>query len=67
MRTSTERLLTTHVGSLPDAPGLNPETAGHEEALDRAVAEVIAQQRENGLNVSEARLLSPAGLHDRLI
>jgi 5-methyltetrahydropteroyltriglutamate--homocysteine methyltransferase len=46
MRRSTEHILTTHVGSLPEPPGL-------EDAAARAtaVAEVVAHQRGIGLDV----------------
>lgn len=47
MQRSTGKVLTTHVGSLPEQPGAN---AGGEK-LTRAVAEVIARQREAGLDI----------------
>jgi 5-methyltetrahydropteroyltriglutamate--homocysteine methyltransferase len=51
LRTSTDRILTTHVGSLPEPPDLNPEAPGYEEALQRAVAGIVAQQRETGIDI----------------
>lgn len=46
MQRSTERILTTHVGSLPEPPGL--ETDAKRLA---AVAEVVRKQREVGLDI----------------
>jgi 5-methyltetrahydropteroyltriglutamate--homocysteine methyltransferase len=46
MQRSTERILTTHVGSLPQPPGFDA-TAG----LAAAVAEVVAKQRAAGLDI----------------
>jgi 5-methyltetrahydropteroyltriglutamate--homocysteine methyltransferase len=46
MRRSTEDILTTHVGSLPEPPGIEND----EERL-AAVAEVVARQRAIGLDI----------------
>lgn len=46
MRRSTERILTTHVGSLPEPPGL-----GSVEKRMAAVADVVRRQREIGLDI----------------
>jgi 5-methyltetrahydropteroyltriglutamate--homocysteine methyltransferase len=51
MRRSTDRILTTHVGSLPELPGLDPEAADYEARLKHDVAEVVARQRETGIDV----------------
>lgn len=51
MRTSTEKILTTHTGSLP---GPEPVSGGETDAearLRRAVADVVARQRSIGLDV----------------
>jgi len=45
MRRSTTRILTTHVGSLPEPPGLG------NDARAAAVEEVIARQRRTGLDI----------------
>ncbi len=62
MKRSTDRILTTHTGSLPrpkevvdllleaeKTPGTMPE--GFNEAVSRAVAEVVEKQVESGLDV----------------
>lgn len=46
MRRSTDRILTTHVGSLPEPPGLETD-----EQRFAAVAEVVAKQRAVGLDI----------------
>ena len=46
MRRSTDRILTTHVGSLPEETQLDPEAPGYEARLRQAVAGVVARQRE---------------------
>jgi 5-methyltetrahydropteroyltriglutamate--homocysteine methyltransferase len=46
MQRSTERILTTHVGSLPQPPGLNTEAMRM-----AAVADVVRMQREVGLDI----------------
>lgn len=49
MRTSTERILTTHTGSLPRPSSLGPSPT--EEELARAVREVVERQRAAGVDV----------------
>ncbi len=51
MRRSTDRILTTHTGSLPSIEALAGTEADYEPRLAAAVAEVVAQQRSTGLNV----------------
>jgi 5-methyltetrahydropteroyltriglutamate--homocysteine methyltransferase len=46
MQRSTERMLTTHVGSLPQPPGLDTDAA-----RTTAVADVVRAQREIGLDI----------------
>jgi 5-methyltetrahydropteroyltriglutamate--homocysteine methyltransferase len=49
MKTSTDRILTTHTGSLPRPPGL---TDRHDPAAVRAaVAETVRRQREAGVDI----------------
>src|SRR5215831_8503912 len=62
MKTSTERILTTHVGSLPrpqdvvdflfaEDRGESFDTQEYDKTLRRAVADVIARQSEAGIDV----------------
>lgn len=51
MRRSTDKILTTHVGSLPYLVELDKEAGDYEQKLRGAVAAVIAKQRELGLDV----------------
>jgi 5-methyltetrahydropteroyltriglutamate--homocysteine methyltransferase len=62
MQLSTDRILTTHTGSLPRPPDLTatlealdagapPDPSGFEARVRRAVAEVVRQQAEIGLDV----------------
>jgi 5-methyltetrahydropteroyltriglutamate--homocysteine methyltransferase len=52
MRRSTrERILTTHVGSLPRADGTDRPGGEDEAALRRSVADVVARQREIGIDI----------------
>ena len=62
MRRSTERILTTHTGSLPRPPALAQmlvaretgqayDTATFEEAIAKAVTDTVQKQRETGLDV----------------
>jgi 5-methyltetrahydropteroyltriglutamate--homocysteine methyltransferase len=46
MQRSSHKILTTHVGSLPEPPGLDSD-----EKLTAAVAQIIRQQREIGLDI----------------
>jgi 5-methyltetrahydropteroyltriglutamate--homocysteine methyltransferase len=51
MRRSTERILTTHVGSLPGVSSFNPSAPDYEREVATGVADVIARQREVGLDI----------------
>jgi len=51
MRRSTEKILTTHVGSLPDFVALDPNAPDHEAKLRALVAEAVTKQREVGLDI----------------
>jgi 5-methyltetrahydropteroyltriglutamate--homocysteine methyltransferase len=51
MRRSTERILTTHVGSLPEPADLDPASPDYDSRLKRYVGEVVAHQRETGLDI----------------
>jgi 5-methyltetrahydropteroyltriglutamate--homocysteine methyltransferase len=51
MRRSTERILTTHVGSLPYLDGMSSATFDDPAALRRAVHDVVAKQREIGIDL----------------
>ena len=51
MRRSTDKILTTHVGSLPDFVALDPNAPDHEAKLRALVAEAVAKQRETGLAI----------------
>lgn len=52
MRRSTrDRILTTHVGSLPRADGTDRPGGEDEAALRRSVAGVVARQREIGIDI----------------
>jgi 5-methyltetrahydropteroyltriglutamate--homocysteine methyltransferase len=51
MERSNGRILTTHVGSLPYLPSMEGTTAADEAGMRRAAADVVARQRELGLDV----------------
>ncbi len=51
MRRSTEKILTTHVGSLPDFVALDPNAPDHEAKLRALVAEAVTKQREVGVDI----------------
>ena len=51
MKRSTEKILTTHVGSLPDFVALDPNAPDHEAKLRALVAEAVIKQRETGLDI----------------
>jgi 5-methyltetrahydropteroyltriglutamate--homocysteine methyltransferase len=51
LRRSGARILTTHVGSLPGVSSFDPKAPGYEAKLEKAVADVVARQRETGLDV----------------
>jgi 5-methyltetrahydropteroyltriglutamate--homocysteine methyltransferase len=50
-RSTTDRILTTHVGSLPRADGTDRAGGEDEAALRRSVAGVVARQREIGIDI----------------
>lgn len=51
MRRSTDRILTTHVGALPAPPGLWANKNVTDAELAQAVRDVVAKQREVGLDL----------------
>jgi 5-methyltetrahydropteroyltriglutamate--homocysteine methyltransferase len=51
MRRNTDRILTTHVGSLPHLEPLDEAAPDYEASLRRTVANVVSKQREIGLDV----------------
>ena len=51
MKRSTTKILTTHVGSLPEPAGLEGIAAGEQDQLREQVAAIVRQQREIGLDV----------------
>jgi 5-methyltetrahydropteroyltriglutamate--homocysteine methyltransferase len=50
-RSTRGRILTTHVGSLPRADGTNRPGGEDEAALRKSVADVVARQREIGIDI----------------
>jgi 5-methyltetrahydropteroyltriglutamate--homocysteine methyltransferase len=50
-RSTSGRILTTHVGSLPRADGTDRPGGEDETALRRSVADVVARQREIGIDI----------------
>jgi 5-methyltetrahydropteroyltriglutamate--homocysteine methyltransferase len=50
-RSTPQRILTTHVGSLPGLAALDPRAADYEARLSGTVAEVVQRQRAVGLDV----------------
>jgi 5-methyltetrahydropteroyltriglutamate--homocysteine methyltransferase len=51
MRHSTDRILTTHVGSLPKVMEIDDNAADYDAELKKAVDAVVAKQREVGLDI----------------
>ena len=51
MKRSAAKILTTHVGSLPEISRLDKGAADYEETLRASVAAVVRRQREVGLDV----------------
>ena len=51
MKRSGDRILTTHVGSLPGLSSFDPSAADYERKVSAAVAQVVARQREAGLDI----------------
>ena len=57
MRRSSEKILTTHVGSLPGPPDVWGNTRVSDERLGEAVAEVVRRQQDIGIDlVNEGEL-----------
>jgi 5-methyltetrahydropteroyltriglutamate--homocysteine methyltransferase len=50
-RSTSDRILTTHVGSLPRADDTDRPGGEDEPALRRSVADVVARQREIGIDI----------------
>ena len=51
MKRSSKRILTTHVGSLPEAASLDQSAADYEARLREAVAAVVKRQRQVGIDI----------------
>jgi 5-methyltetrahydropteroyltriglutamate--homocysteine methyltransferase len=51
LRTSTDRIITTHVGSLPAPPDLWNLAGVDSSRLSRAVGEVVQHQRDCGVDI----------------
>ena len=51
MKRSAAKILTTHVGSLPELASLDQGAAGPDEKLRESVAAVVRKQRELGLDI----------------
>ena len=51
MKRSAKKILTTHVGSLPEPAGLDPQGPDYERKLRESVAAVVKTQRDIGLDV----------------
>jgi 5-methyltetrahydropteroyltriglutamate--homocysteine methyltransferase len=51
MRRSTDKILTTHIGSLPELAPLDKAAPDYAETVRKSVADVVAKQREIGLDV----------------
>ena len=51
MKRSTDRILTTHVGSLPFLPGVDHATFDDDAKLREATRDVVRRQREIGIDI----------------
>ena len=51
LKRSSDRILTTHVGSLPGLSSFDPSSAGYREQVTAGVKRVVEQQREAGLDI----------------
>jgi 5-methyltetrahydropteroyltriglutamate--homocysteine methyltransferase len=51
VKRSSDRVLATHVGSLPGVSSFDPAAPGYREKVEQAVAEVVRRQRDTGLDV----------------
>ena len=61
MRRSSERILTTHVGSLPGLSRFDPSGPDYPQQVAAGVAEVVARQREARLDVINEGEYAKAG------
>ena len=62
MRRSSQKILTTHIGSLPDFVVLDPKAPDHDAKLASLVADAIQRQREVGLDIiNEGEFTKHAG------
>ena len=61
MRHSTDRILTTHVGALPAPAGLWGKTDIPDDELATAVAQVIRNQRDTGVDIINEGELTKGG------
>jgi 5-methyltetrahydropteroyltriglutamate--homocysteine methyltransferase len=51
MKRSTDKILTTHIGSLPELVPLDKAAPEYAATLRKSVAEIVAKQREIGIDV----------------
>jgi 5-methyltetrahydropteroyltriglutamate--homocysteine methyltransferase len=51
VRRSTDKVLTTHVGSLPGLSSFDPSAPDYQRKVAAGVAQVVARQRETGLDI----------------
>jgi 5-methyltetrahydropteroyltriglutamate--homocysteine methyltransferase len=51
VKRSAHKILTTHIGSLPDPAGLDRNAPDYPQRLRAEVAGVVARQREVGLDI----------------
>jgi 5-methyltetrahydropteroyltriglutamate--homocysteine methyltransferase len=58
MQRSTDRILTTHVGSLPAPPSLDVRAADYEAQLTREVAAIVRRQAALGIDIVDDGELS---------
>ncbi len=61
MRRSTGKVLTTHVGSLPGLSSFDPSASDYERRVAAGVAQVVARQRETGLDIMNEGEYSKGG------
>jgi 5-methyltetrahydropteroyltriglutamate--homocysteine methyltransferase len=51
VRRSDKKILTTHIGSLPDFVVVDPSAADHDRTLRGLVADAVRKQRDTGLDI----------------
>ncbi len=51
MKRSTDKILTTHVGSLPEFDHLDPSAANYDQQLRDAVGEIVQKQKDIGIDI----------------